>query len=175
MVGYTMLVFNGLLSLAAIGGLQVPWIFSSPSIFAFMSFLLLVCGIWLIETEGELTLKAKFFMCCYLFGVLLFFPITFGFLYEAPSSFLSFGFYRMVLLMLGIFALQAGFRVFLRTEIPIALLAVIVPALMLLLHWFFVPDTPLEEMKLLGRVLFIGSVFGGLYAWLWVKAVKTTM
>lgn len=165
-VGYSLLALNGLLSVCVFMGVKVPWVFATPSIFASVTLVLLLVPIFLLDATGESYSKIKLTLFCYFLGVMLIFPLVFNFSYEASSQLLSWGLYRIIVLLLAVFTLQLGSRVVTGTEIPLVFLLVIFPALIVLMHWLYEPDTPLSELKVLCTVVFVGGLVGLLYGWL---------
>lgn len=165
-VGFLLLAINGLSSVCVFLGVKVPWIFVTPSIFASVTLVLLVVPIFILDATGQTYSKIKLSLFGYFLATMLIFPLVFTSSYEVSSSFLSWGLYRMIVLLLAVFTMQLASVVVTGMEIPLVFLLVIFPVLMVLMHLLFEPDTPFSELKTLYSVVFIGGLVGLLYGWL---------
>ena len=164
-LAYSLIALNGMLSMCVFLGIKVPGVFATPSVFALSTLTLLLIPLYLLEATGQSRLAFKLVLLGYFLLVLLAFPKVFNFMDEPFSKLFSFGLYRMILVILAFFTLQSLSLLIFGREVPVWGLLVIVPALILLMHWFFNPGAPSSEFKTLAVILVAAAPIGLLWGW----------
>jgi len=145
--------------------IKIPGIFATPSIFALVVFPLMVATLYPFRKRRSYReVAAKLgILTFYLLLLLAFRHLVFT--GEPSRGFFSVDFYFMMVLIVGSYWIDVLSQVLLRRSVPVPLWVIIVPAVILLIHWFLFPETTMSELKVPAVIILAATPIG----FLWIR------